>query len=328
MVTQRCLLRTLEEKGALLPEWRDTVAAVDRARFVPEVFEGVNFAEDSERWAASVYSDAPLVTQVNDGEALKDGGFRLATSSSSMPSIMLEMLGLLEVGSGHRVLEIGTGTGYHAAWLCHRLDDSNVITVEIDPAVLTVAVANLREAGYRPVTVLGEGRHGHRTAARPPGRPRVLHRSVRHRRAVPVVRGGRRQRGGHAVAPRRRPEVLGDRRVRPRTGNVRGRAVRPPKAVGRGAWAVPPMARSREPGAGALRADRRRGRAAGPARRTGLGLLPLTPRRKAAPSAGPVASGSAASSFAHDLTRDRASPCRPHSVHLHLIATLKRLTLH
>lgn len=165
MSTQRRLLRTLEETGALLPEWRDAVAAVDRARFAPEVFEGANFTEDPDRWLEAVYSDAPLVTQVNDGKAVEDGGFRLATSSSSMPSIMLEMLGLLEVGAGHRVLEIGTGTGYHAAWLCHRLGDANVTSVEIDPLVLAVAAANLREAGYRPVTALGDGRHGHAASA-------------------------------------------------------------------------------------------------------------------------------------------------------------------
>ncbi|UQI43872.1 methyltransferase domain-containing protein [Streptomyces sp. HU2014] len=161
MTTQQHLVQLLEDKGALLPEWRGAVAAVDRARFIPEVFEGGNFTEDPGHWAEAVYADAPLVTQVNDGKPVKEDGFKLSTSSSSMPSIMLEMLGLLQVGEGHRVLEIGTGTGYHAAWLCHRLGDANVTSVEIDPAVLTAASTNLQEAGYRPAAVLGDGRHGH-----------------------------------------------------------------------------------------------------------------------------------------------------------------------
>ncbi|WP_260636226.1 methyltransferase domain-containing protein [Streptomyces angustmyceticus] len=161
MTTQERLVEVLRNKGALPSAWRDTVASVDRALFVPQVLEGCDLAADPEDWRKAVYSDAPVVTQVNDGKPTPDGEFRLSTSSSSMPSVMLEMLSLLDVHEGQRVLEIGTGTGYHAAWLSHRLGADHVTTVEIDEAVLSRAVENLERAGFRPTTIFGNGRAGH-----------------------------------------------------------------------------------------------------------------------------------------------------------------------
>ncbi|MER6519046.1 methyltransferase domain-containing protein [Streptomyces sp. NPDC001553] len=165
MTTRQRLLRILLERGALPPEWHDAVASVDRALFIPEVIVGGDFAEDPEEWLRIVYADGPVVTQVNDGKPTAGDAFRLPTSSSSMPSIMLEMLALLDVREGHRVLEIGTGTGYHAAWLSHRLGEANVTSVELDETVLTQANRNLKRAGFRPTTILGNGRDGHRRGA-------------------------------------------------------------------------------------------------------------------------------------------------------------------
>ncbi len=48
---------------------------------------------------------------------------------------MARMLTLLDVHAGHRVLEIGTGTGYNAAMLCHRLGSDNVAS--LDPSFLS-----------------------------------------------------------------------------------------------------------------------------------------------------------------------------------------------
>ncbi|MCB5908641.1 methyltransferase domain-containing protein [Streptomyces pinistramenti] len=161
MATHQWLVETLQSKGVLLPDWQEAVASVDRALFIPEVCEGQVFSTDTEGWLQAVYADSPLVTQVNDGRATPEGEFRLSTSSSSMPSIMLEMLGLLDVREGHRVLEIGTGTGYNAAWLCHRLGEEQVASVELDAAVLSTAVANLKRAGFRPTAVLGAAHDGY-----------------------------------------------------------------------------------------------------------------------------------------------------------------------
>jgi protein-L-isoaspartate O-methyltransferase len=83
-----------------------------------------------------------------------------AISSSTEPSLMVRMLDLLDVHDGQKVLEIGTGTGYNAALLAHRLGPDNVTTIDIDPRLTQTAKTVLDNAGY-PVTVLtGNGAHG------------------------------------------------------------------------------------------------------------------------------------------------------------------------
>ncbi|WP_406287609.1 methyltransferase domain-containing protein [Embleya sp. NBC_00896] len=165
MTTQERLVQLLDGKGALSPEWRDAVMSVDRGLFIPSAVEGCGGTAESEEWRRLVYDDVPVVTQVNDGMPIDEGAFRLATSSSSMPSIMLEMLDLLDARAGDRVLELGTGTGYNAAWLSHRLGDANVATVELDPVILATAVNNLKAAGYCPTATVGDGRDGFRRGA-------------------------------------------------------------------------------------------------------------------------------------------------------------------
>jgi protein-L-isoaspartate(D-aspartate) O-methyltransferase len=97
------------------------------------------------------YADAPLATRVRDGELV---------SSSSQPSLMARMLVDLQVEDGDTVLEIGTGTGYNAALLAHRLRDDHVTTIDLDPEITESARAHLARAGYHPVVVTGDGARG------------------------------------------------------------------------------------------------------------------------------------------------------------------------
>jgi protein-L-isoaspartate O-methyltransferase len=82
-----------------------------------------------------------------------------------MPSVVFSMLRDLEVRLGERVLEIGTGTGYNAALLGARLGLSQVVSVEVDPAVAETARTALERARL-PVTVItGDGFEGYERGA-------------------------------------------------------------------------------------------------------------------------------------------------------------------
>ncbi|MBY8884903.1 methyltransferase domain-containing protein [Streptomyces sp. PTM05] len=165
MTTPERLIEILANKKTLPASWRQAVATVDRGLFVPGTIEvddrTIHRSDGSDEWARAVYGDLSLITQINDGRPTGEDAYRLPTSSSSMPTVMLEMLDALDVRPGHRVLEIGTGTGYNAALLCRRLGDESVTSIEVDPDVAATARRNLEAAGSSPRLVVGDGLAGH-----------------------------------------------------------------------------------------------------------------------------------------------------------------------
>ncbi|MGA5818281.1 methyltransferase domain-containing protein [Kitasatospora sp. NPDC094028] len=159
------LVAALIESGSLTADWAPSVAAVPRHAFLPDTIwteddsgTGCTRSEDPERWLRLAYSDLPVITQWDDGA--EDSAHRVPTSSASMPTMVVEMLSDLDAAPGHRVLEVGTGTGYNAALLTHRLGADMVSTVEVDPRVTLQARTALRGAGYTPEVVCGDGSLG------------------------------------------------------------------------------------------------------------------------------------------------------------------------
>ena len=140
------LVERLEAGGALrTPEVRAAFLRVQREVFVP----GVAAAEG----VAAVYGDVPLPTKRDARGA--------AVSSSSQPAVMAVMLEMLSVRPGHRVLEMGTGTGYNAALLGELVEASGrVVTVELDGDVGAAAEARLGSYGRRIRVVRGDGHRG------------------------------------------------------------------------------------------------------------------------------------------------------------------------
>ena len=105
---------------------------------------------------AGAYRDEALVTAL-----LPDGhGGLAAVSSSTQPSLMVGMLDALDLGDHPRVLEIGTGTGYNAALMCHVLGDAAVHSVDVDPVLVDTARARLDSLGHHPLLAVGDGRAG------------------------------------------------------------------------------------------------------------------------------------------------------------------------
>ena len=80
-------------------------------------------------------------------------------------SLIVRMLDLAGIREGHKVLEIGTGTGYSTAILYHRLGDKNVYSIENDPALAAAAADHIHAAGYTPALITGDGLAGHKDAA-------------------------------------------------------------------------------------------------------------------------------------------------------------------
>lgn len=96
----------------------------------------------------AAYAKAVVPTRTDDSGR--------TTSSLSAPWLVARMLHQTRVGRGMRVLEIGAGGGYNAALLAELVGPAGqVVTVDIDPAVVQSARAALDATGYRDrVTVI------------------------------------------------------------------------------------------------------------------------------------------------------------------------------
>ncbi|WP_223188166.1 methyltransferase domain-containing protein [Streptomyces sp. TRM68416] len=164
----------LTKAGAIRSKpWAEAFAAVPRHVFVPRWFEQEANAKGITVWRQrrvtdegalpDVYRDVTLVTGL-DPETVEQvdetAWTGIPTSSTTLPSLMARMLEDLDLHDGHRVLEIGTGTGYNAALLCARLRDHHVHSVDVDPDLVTAAEQRLVCAGYAPRLLPADGTHG------------------------------------------------------------------------------------------------------------------------------------------------------------------------
>ncbi|WP_369379372.1 ATP-grasp peptide maturase system methyltransferase [Streptomyces sp. cg36] len=171
---RRRMAAVLVNEGVLKSPWlRAAVEAVPRERFLhPGVFldEGRTWrpttAADTnpDEWLKIAYGVDTLTTQL-DGHLSADQADEpvvgVPTSSSTDPATVVGMIEALDLTVGHRVLEIGTGTGYSTALMCHYLGEDNVTTVEVDTQVATRADVALEAAGFSTWTVTGDGLLGH-----------------------------------------------------------------------------------------------------------------------------------------------------------------------
>ena len=127
--------RLAERRNVSRQSTFDAMRAVPREAFV----------RDGDRSAA--YEDRPL--QIADGQTI---------SAPHMVAIMIDALAL---DRGERVLEVGTGCGYHAAVTAEVVGAENVYSVEYSDRLAETARETLGELGYDDVSVrVGDGRDG------------------------------------------------------------------------------------------------------------------------------------------------------------------------
>lgn len=168
----KTLVDALAEQGELAdPVWRRAFEQTPRHVFVPRFWQLgqynipttlVDGCDPGVRtqWLEACYRNQALVTRwVADGER------RAPVSSASAPSLVARMLRLLDIHGGEQVLEVGTGTGWNAALLCHRLGETNVTTVDIDAVMVAEAQAHLHRCGYGPRVEVADGRAGYPATA-------------------------------------------------------------------------------------------------------------------------------------------------------------------
>ncbi|MBW1914806.1 MAG: protein-L-isoaspartate(D-aspartate) O-methyltransferase [Deltaproteobacteria bacterium] len=110
----------IKARGIRNREVLDAMIKVQRHLFVPD------------HYRKSAYSDYPL--PIGHGQTI------------SQPYIVAYMTEILNLESDHRVLEIGTGSGYQAAILAELIKE--VYTVEIIPELEKAAKNRLMELGY------------------------------------------------------------------------------------------------------------------------------------------------------------------------------------
>ncbi len=115
------------------PRVLEALRATERHRYVPE------------RFRHAAYWDRPL--PIGHEQTI------------SQPWIVARMTEQLATQPGHRVLEVGTGSGYQAALLSRLV--AQVYSIEIVPELASTAAAALKEAGRSNVTVrAGDGYQG------------------------------------------------------------------------------------------------------------------------------------------------------------------------
>ncbi len=129
------LVASLEQRESLSQRTKDALLAVPRHEFVPE------------QHRSEAYRDRPL--PIGDGQTI---------SAPHMVAIMTE---LLELSQGERVLEIGTGCGYHAAVTAEVVGSENVYSVEYHDSLAERARGTLQALGYGDISVCaGDGKQG------------------------------------------------------------------------------------------------------------------------------------------------------------------------
>jgi protein-L-isoaspartate(D-aspartate) O-methyltransferase len=112
-------------------------------------------ANNLSEYVATIYMDRPLILFGDDDENVP--------ATISQPSFVLRMLDILQLEAGHRVFELGTGSGWNAALMSHLVGaEGYVESVEIIPELAQTAAQNVESLGIANVHIVaGDGADGY-----------------------------------------------------------------------------------------------------------------------------------------------------------------------
>jgi len=128
MIEDQIIKRGIQDQRVL-----DIMGSINRQKFV------------SEEYAQSANNDGPL--PIGHGQTI------------SQPFIVAFMTENLKIDASHKILEIGTGSGYQSAVLSNL--SNQVHTIEIIDELAKEASSRLNELGYNNITVhCGDGYKG------------------------------------------------------------------------------------------------------------------------------------------------------------------------
>jgi protein-L-isoaspartate O-methyltransferase len=140
------LLREIEARVGLLSErHRRAFLGVDRARHVRDVDRAYAWRDmplplDTPHGPAMPPVDALIAQYGSYAGALFSPAFKDVAATISAPGIYAACYQLLGLDEGHRLLELGTGTGYGAALAAEIVGASGCVTsVEVDPILVRAA---------------------------------------------------------------------------------------------------------------------------------------------------------------------------------------------
>jgi protein-L-isoaspartate(D-aspartate) O-methyltransferase len=129
---RKLLIKEVKEKGITDERVLDAMFKLPRHYFFDEIF----------------------VTHAYDDKAFPIG----QGQTISQPYTVAFQSELLEISPGHKILEIGTGSGYQAAILLEL--GAEVFTIEYNEVLFHKTKAFLPTIGYRPNFFLGDGSKG------------------------------------------------------------------------------------------------------------------------------------------------------------------------
>ncbi len=139
---RKWLVESLENQGIIRsPRVKEAMLAVPRHLFVPE------------KYAYEAYEDRPL--HIGEGQTI---------SAPHMVAIMCEAL---DLEPEHRVLEVGSGSGYHACVVAYIVNKGEVYSIERLASLAERAKKNIEKAGLCKNTkiIVGDGSKGYAEAA-------------------------------------------------------------------------------------------------------------------------------------------------------------------